>query len=369
MEVLARRRSPAACPRSSSTSPGPGAPRASTRRRGTSGRCPGPPGPPRGRSCPSSARTGPRSSERRPLVKIFGRQRAVGLDIGAGVVRALVLEGTPGKARITGTAGVSIAAGGGGTATAQAIHAALAQAHADGEPVVAAVGGPDVVVRQLTLPPLPPDRVLQALELQHREFGLLPPSEGLLDAQVLRRSKKKCLVLAVSAPKPVVEGRLRLLEQAAVKLRTLEVEALAVLNAARHLGRLDARELLVALDLGEERAILCLLSERGPVVVRYLDVGASAALEHVRRVADEIRTSLAFYRSEYDRESLPRYLLSGWLRVRQLNRWLTDELRLESPFEVIDPFQAVPVTAAQGEADESAGPEFVQAFGLALRAL
>jgi Tfp pilus assembly PilM family ATPase len=186
-------------------------------------------------------------------------------------------------------------------------------------------------------------------------------------------------------------------------LRTLDVEALAVLNAVLHIGRLDPRELLVALDLGEERAVLCLLSERGPVVVRYLDVGASAIVEGLRRagaavpdarvplktsgedadagpvaeacrgvtrrIADEIRTSLAFYRSEYDRESLPRYLLSGWLRVGRLNRWLTDELRLESPFEVIDPFQAVRVTAAQGETDESAGPEFVQAFGLALRAL
>src|SRR6266404_404137 len=293
MEVLARRRSPAPCQRSSSTSPGPGAPQASIKRPGISGRCPGPPGPPGGRSCPSSARTGPRSSERRLLVKIFGRQRAVGLDIGAGVVRALVLEGTPGKARITGTAGVSIAAGGGGTATAQAIHAALAQAHADGEPVVAAVGGPDVVVRQLTLPPLPSDRVLQALELQHREFGLLPLSEGLLDAQVLQRSKKQCLVLAVSAPKPVVEGRLRLLEQAAVKVRTLEVEALAVLNAALHLGRLEPRELLVALDLGEERSVLCLLSKQGPVVVRHLDAGASAIVEQLRRAGVTVTNARA----------------------------------------------------------------------------
>src|SRR3989442_14344265 len=192
----------------------------------------------------------------------------------------MVLEGTPDKARITGTGAVPIAAGSRGAA--QAIHAALAQAGADGEPVVAAIGGPDVVVRQLTLPPLPPDRVLQALELQHREFGLLPPSEGLLDPQILLRSKGECLVLAVSAPKPVVDGRLRLLEQAAVKIRTLEVEALAVLNAARYLGRLEPRELLVALDLGEERAVLCLLSERGPVVVRYLDVGATAIVDRLR---------------------------------------------------------------------------------------
>jgi len=337
-------------------------------------------------------------------VKAFRRQCAVGLDIGAEVVRAMVLTGTRDKARIAGIGAVPIAPRSGVSTTAQAIHAALAQAGADGEPVVAAVGGPDVVVRQLTLPPMPPDRVLPALELQHREFGLLPPSEGLLDAQILRRSKGECLVLAVSAPKSVVDGRLRLLEQAAVKLRALDVEALGVLNAARYLGRLEPRELLVALDLAEERAVLCLLSERGPVVVRYLDVGASAIVERlqsaavavpdarwplqtptgdadagpvagacravVRRIAEEIRMSLAFYRSEYDREGLPRYLLSGWLRVPRLNHWLTDELRLESPFEVLDPFRAVRVTAAvHGEINESAGPEFVQAFGLALRAL
>jgi len=336
-------------------------------------------------------------------VKIFARHRAIGLDIEAGVVRALVLEGSAERARITGIGAALIAAGVGGSTPAQAIHAALAQARVDGEPVVAAVGGPDVVVRQLTLPPVPADRVLQVLELQHRDFGLLPPSEGLLDAQILGRSKTECRVLAVSAPRPAVEDRLRLLEQAAVKVQTLDIEALAVLNAVLHLSRVDRRELLVALDLTRERAVLCLLSERGPVVLRHLDVGASAiieALHHdgvavseasavppepagdadtsraaeacraiIRRIADEIRLSLAFYRSEYDRESVPRYLLSGWLRVRRLNRWLTDELRLESPFEVMDPFQSVRVTAPQGRGDELAGPEFVQAFGLALRAL
>ena len=318
-------------------------------------------------------------------MKIFHKQRAIGLDISAGVVRVLVLEGTAEKARITATGTAPIAGGGDGAASAQAIHAALAAARVAGEPVVAAIGGPEVVVRQLTLPPVPADRVLQALELQHKDFGLLPPSEGLLDAQILRRSESECQVLAVSAPRLAIEARLRLLEEAAVKVRNLDVEALALLNAVVHLSEFDPRELVVALDLAKDRTVLCLLSERGPVVVRYLDVGASAIVEApedsdtgpaaqpsrdaIRRIADEIRLSLAFYRSEYDRESLPRYLLSGCLRVRRLNRWLTDELRLDSPFEVLDPFQAVRVTAPRGQADESAGPEFVQAFGLALRAL
>jgi len=318
-------------------------------------------------------------------VKTFHRQRAVGLDISSGVVRVLVLEGRADKARITATGRAPIAAGADGVASAQAIHAALAAARADGEAVVAAIGGPEVVVRQLTLPPVPADRVLQALELQHKDFGLLPPSEAHLDAQILKRSDTECLVLAVSAPKPLVQSRLRLLEQAGVKLRNLDVEALALLNAVIHLSQFDPRELLVVLDLAKDRTVLSLLSQKGPVVVRYLDVGAAAIVESagdtdsgpaadasrdaLRRIAEAIRLSLAFYRSEYDRESLPRYLLSGCQHVRRLNRWLTEELRLDSPFEVMDPFRTVRTTAAPGRAEISEGSEFVQAFGLALRAL
>lgn len=329
---------------------------------------------------------------------MFGRTRGVGLDIGAGAVRALVLEGRGDKSRIAGAASVQVNAK---QTVTQAIHTALAQAGADGAPVVAAIGGPDVVVRQVTLPAVPGSRILQVLELQHREFGLLAPPDAVLDAQILRRSKTECSVLAVSAPKTLVETRCRQLEQASVKIETLDVEALAVLNAVLHLGRVEAGELLVVLNVGEQQSLLCLRSERGPVVIRYLDVGALALLERlreaglpapsgrtptgkkedsdpartaeacrdvVRRMADEIRKSLAFYRSEYDREGLPRYVLSGWLRLRQLNRLLTDELHLETPFSVADPFQAVSVTAPPLEANDFAGPEFVQAFGLALRA-
>src|SRR5207244_418878 len=146
---------------------------------------------------------------------MFNRRRAIGLDIGPAAVRALVLEGRPGKVSIAATAAVPVAAGHGNGATVEAIHACLARVRADGQPVV-------------------------------------------------------------------------------VELRPMDVEAPARLNAALLLGRPDPRELLVALDLGEERAVLCLLSDRGPVVVRHLDVGASATGEQlrgaVRRVADEIRT-------------------------------------------------------------------------------
>ena len=333
------------------------------------------------------------------------RRRAVGLDIGSGAVRVMTLQRRAGGLRVAGV-GVAPVEGGGPGQVAAAIHVALAQARADGEPVVAAIGGPEVVIRQVSLPPLPRTRIVSALEMQHREFGLLPPAEGVLDAQIFRRSNDagSTEILAISAPRALVEERARLLQQAAVRVKILDVEALALLNGVLYLTELEPGELLVAVTVGQRRTALCLFSEDGPVVVRYLEVGAEAFTERLgldphigprfgdsfRReppapdppeaeergrdliglMAEEIRLSVAFYRSEYDRESLPRYVLGGWMGLPQLGGWLEDRLGLGSPFELMDPLQAFE-TEGPRSLDESGppGPEFLQAFGLALRGL
>jgi Tfp pilus assembly PilM family ATPase len=248
--------------------------------------------------------------------------------------------------------------------------------------------------------------VLPALEIQHRDLGLLPPGEAVMDAQILRRARDGTTndVLSVSAPRNLTEEHLRVLQQAAVTVRILDVEPLALLNGAIHITGLDAGELLVLLTLGRERSVLCLYSEQGPVVARYLDVGADAFTEQVRiafqvspystegfvrslppgevpraeaacrdlveRIAEDMRLSLTFYRTEYDRESLPRYAIGGWLDLPYISRWVADRLGLGAPLEVMDPFKAVEMRARPTPADETlSGPQFLQAFGLALRGL
>jgi type IV pilus assembly protein PilM len=242
--------------------------------------------------------------------------------------------------------------------------------------------------------------------MQHRDFGLLPPEEAVLDAQVLRRSKDGATteILAVSAPRGLVEERTRLLALATVRVQKLDVEPLAVLNAAAHLTAFEAGELLVIVTIGWQRTVLCLLSDQGPVVARYLEVGAEDMVEKLRlgfdlspysaeqfaralpeasvtraeevcrdvleRIAEDVRLSLAFYRSEYDRESLPRYALAGWLELRQIGRWLAERLSLGTPFELLDPLRAMEVKGGAPLGDgEISGSQYLQAFGLALRGL
>jgi type IV pilus assembly protein PilM len=339
-------------------------------------------------------------------ISFFKKNRAVGLDVGTGSIKALKLEQKGSDVVVTGRGVTAVESGVDARQLTQAIHATLAAAGADSDPVVAAIGGPEVVIRQVSLPPLPPQKILPALEIQHRELGLLPPGEAVMDAQVLRRAKDGTSneVLSVSAPKALIEERSRLLQQAAVNVQTIDVEPLALLNGALHLTGLESGELLVLLNVGRQTSVLCLFSEQGPVVARYLEVGAenfteqlrvtfglspysveafvrtlpasemaraeTACREIVERIAEDIRLSLTFYRTEYDRESLPRYALGGWVDLPQIGRWTADRLGLGAPLELMDPFKGVEVQATPGSADLRAqGAQFLQAFGLALRGL
>ena len=169
------------------------------------------------------------------------RQRVVGLDVGRGSVKALVLERRGSGDLVVGRGVGRVDLTLDNRQTAQAIHTALAAAGATGEPVIAAVGGPDIVIRQVSLPPLPPAKIIPALEIQHRELGLLPPAESVMDAQVLRRSKDGTShdVLSISVPRALVEERTRVLQSAAVTVQTLDVEPLALLNAALYITGLE----------------------------------------------------------------------------------------------------------------------------------
>lgn len=340
------------------------------------------------------------------LGSLLRKRKVVGLDVGSGSVKALALEGRGTDLVVTGLGSAPVAAETQAPQIHQAIHLAMADAGADSAPVVAAVGGAEVVIRQVSLPPLPPSRILPALEMQYRELGLHPPDESVLDAQILRTGQDNGAneILSVSVPRTLLTERTALLRRASVNVQIMDVEPLAILNGALHLTALEPGELLVVVNIGRESSVLCLFSEQGPVVARYLEIGAEVFTEQIRvafqlspfstesftrtispgelpkaeaacrevveRMAEDIRLSLTFYRTEYDRESLPRYALGGWADIPYIGRWLGDRLGLSAPFEVMDPLQAVDVRAPQtGDTPRPPGPQFLQAFGLALRGI
>ena len=169
---------------------------------------------------------------------------------------------------------------------AQAVHAALATTGGAASPSWPRWAGPTWSSARSRCRHCPSQKILPALEIQHRELGLLPPGDAVLDAQVLRRAHDGVLneILSVSVPRARIDERMRLLELAGVDIQILDVEPLALLNGAMRLTALDQGELLVLLTIGRQRSVLCLYSEQGPVVARYLSAGAETFLDQLRDV-------------------------------------------------------------------------------------
>ena len=214
------------------------------------------------------------------------------------------------------------------------------------------------------------------------------PGNAVTDAQILRTSRKD--VTSMTSSLSACRGgasmrRIRLLQQAGVNVRMLDVEAACAAERRDTPDRARSRGASGPPDVGQQNSVLCLFSEQGPVVARYLDVGAQSFLrpapvgvsrvrlldrrarqaiatprppkaeaacrEIVERMAEDIRLSLTFYRTEYDRESLPRYAIGGSVDLPQISRWVADRLGLGAPLEMMDPFRALEVKAPQTQAD------------------
>src|SRR6266498_6116914 len=90
------------------------------------------------------------------LGSLLRKRKVIGLDVGSGSVKALALEGRGHGLVITGLGSAPVAAETQAQTVNQAIHVAMADAGADSEPVIAAVGGSEVVIRQVSLPPFRP---------------------------------------------------------------------------------------------------------------------------------------------------------------------------------------------------------------------
>jgi Tfp pilus assembly PilM family ATPase len=95
----------------------------------------------------------------------------------------------------------------------------------------------------------------------------------------------------------------------------------------------------------------------------------AACRDIVERIAEDVRLSLTFYRTEYDRDSLPRYAIGGSLDLPHVGRWIADHLGLTAPLELMDPFKVVEMNGRAADTLATSGPQFLQAFGLALRGL
>jgi hypothetical protein len=257
---------------------------------------------------------------------------------------------------------------------AQAIVAALTGAGAKKrDPLVCAIGGPEVVIKKVELPAIPPQQILEAVRWHFKETGLLPEEEAVFDTQILEPTATgEMNVLSVCAPKALIEKNGRLLQRAGITPRHMDVASLATLNAFLSLQRVARDETLVFLSLTERLPYLCLFNRHCLVpLVRYF----SQEMKQPANMIEEIRTSVTYFQTELAAEGSS--LRCAYCGREELFSSLKDEMaglvtlwKLSEPPEFFDPFSVLEWEKSilpPGKSVE--GGELAQAVGLALRVL
>jgi len=300
--------------------------------------------------------------------------RGVGLDIGEEAVRAVLLKKRGQQFVLAGVGVSEIASPDNEHGTAQAVLAALKDAGVKkGDPLVCSIGGPDVVIKKVELPAIPPQQVLEAVRWHFKETGLLPEEDAVFDTQILESATTGAMnILSVCAPRALIDKSLKLLEMAGITPRHMDVGPLAALNAFLSLQRVAQDETIVFLSLSKRLPFLCLFSRHSLVpLVRYF----SQEMETPAYMVEELRTSVTYFQTELAAPgSSLRCVYCG---RGELFSVLKEEMEglfalwnLAAPPEVFDPFSILEWEKSILPPGKSVqGPELVQAVGLALRVL
>ncbi len=339
----------------------------------------------------------------------------VGLDIGSYSVKLMTLH-AGGGARYQ-AAEVPLPAGNGEASRDQAVET-VARTIADGlerirlsarglRGVTLGISGADVIVKQITLPLLDDDEVGPALRFEARKHLPFDPQSMVIDFQILGRSptQKKLEVLLAAVSRDHVERQRAPLQILGLDADIMDATPLALSNGLVH-GSEGMREAFLLLDIGHTASHLMLYQRGEPYFSRRLDFGGRdltraiaegtgvpvaeaeewklaagsdppvfrvdwnsremvAVLECLRHeLVDELRRSFAFYRTLGQLpDPLRLWVSGGSVRLPGLAAQLSE--LLGSPALVFDPLERLAGSHVHGPV--IVGPQFAQAYGLALR--
>lgn len=226
---------------------------------------------------------------------LLGRRKpTVGLDIGSGLIKAVVIDHSKGEPELVkvGIAPLSTDAIVEGEVmdpgiVADAIRECLTMADVKTKEVVTAVGGRDVIVKKIQAERVGEREAREVMRWeaqQHVPFDDMDAVE--LDFQILDpddEGNSQMSVLLVAAKRDLVEAKLRLLSEAGLSPSIVDVDAFALHNAFE-LNYPDAMRGIVALiNIGHEVTNINVLDAGVPVLTRDIAVGTRRLREDLQR--------------------------------------------------------------------------------------
>ncbi|MFN2589323.1 MAG: type IV pilus assembly protein PilM [Actinomycetota bacterium] len=290
---------------------------------------------------------------------------AIGLDIGSTGVRAVELGNGGGRPTLLRIAQQPLPAGAvaGGEIreprqVAEAIRELWHLGKFQGRQVVLGVGNQRVVVREVVLPWLEEKELRESLPFQVREFVPIPIEDAILDYQVVEEfeqdGRHMVRLMLAAAQKGMVGRMVEAVESAKLQALSVDLVPFAIVRSAgsngdRALGADEDPSDEAVVDIGAEVSSICVHSHGHPRFVRMVAWGGrnvTSAIarslgvtepeaermkrgladdvdedtiqqaEHIARqvvsaFADDLRSSLDFYRSQNPAGRIGHVLLTG----------------------------------------------------------
>lgn len=343
---------------------------------------------------------------------LFPRARStVGLDIGSGFIKAVVIghgSGNPviEKVAIAPVADDAIVEGEvmDPRLVAHAVRDLLGQAEIKTRDVVVAVGGRDVIIKKIQMDRMKEAEAREVIRWEADQHVPFDPENVELDFQILNPDADGLHmdVLLVAAKRELVESKLALLAESGLDAKVIDVEAFALHNAFERNYPEAMRGVVALVNVGNETTIINLLDDGVPILTRDLPLGVRRLREDLQRergmpgeAADRIvrgvdldqalaphvvtrgeelalgiERAAAFLQTGTRKSgSLARvYLTGGGSRVPGLTAMLAD--RLKVPVTSAHPLERIDTApdAFAGQAVDDVAPLLMLSVGLALRA-
>ena len=274
--------------------------------------------------------------------------------------------------------------------------------------VSAGVSGTDVIVKQISLPLMDENEVGSALRFEARKHLPFDPQAMVIDFQILGRfpTEKRLELLLAAVSQERVNRQLAMFQTLGIDPDIIDAAPLALTNALVHRADLD-RDAHVLIDIGHRASYFTIYQRGEPYFTRRIEFGghhvteaimkgtqvpfeeaeefklaagsekpgfrvdwASAEFKAVHdvlrtRLVDEVRRSLAFYRTiGHLPETFNVWISGGTARLPGLATQLTELLGISALlFNPMDLLTGAP----RGGQRPRLAPQYPQAFGLALR--
>jgi type IV pilus assembly protein PilM len=343
---------------------------------------------------------------------IFSRKRTtVGLDIGSGLIKLVVIQhgaGDPVLTKVAFTSVVDDAIVEGEVMdpgiVAEAIRGLMASAGVKTKQVVTAVGGRDVIIKKITMDRMKESEAREVIRWEAEQHVPFDMENVELDFQILDPDADglQMTVLLVAAKRELIETKLALLGDVGLEPSVIDVDAFALHNAFERNYPDAMRGVVGLVNIGHETTNVNILDDGVPVLTRDIPVGTRRFREDMQRergmsaedadrllqggdpspelepfletrgeeIAVGIERAAAFLQSATRSSAgLSRlYTTGGGARIPGLTRVLADRLRL--PVQLANPIERLQV--ADGVLDmmvvDEVAPLLMLPIGLALRA-